>query len=126
MSDWRAGDIVLSERGTVLERLTDDPYDHLPRWQQLSPYGGTLEGCDPDNVILLARRVGERRLPVIDLEGMSGKAACYHPNGATWAGNCVDCGKPCAPDLRDVEPDAPDHEPGDSLLPYFGPEDDVA
>lgn len=99
MSDWRPGDIVLTKLGTVLERDTDDPYSKMPRWLQISPVGFPFEGYDPDDAILLARRIGDKRLPVIDLEGMSGKAPCYHPNGATWAGNCVDCGQVCGANL---------------------------
>ena len=106
MSDplqWRPRDIVLvPKHGTILERLPNDRYNGLPRWAQLSPAGPDFDGMDPDDAILLARDFGGKRLPVIDLEGISGKAPCYHPNGATWAGNCVDCKQPCAPDLRDM------------------------
>jgi hypothetical protein len=102
---WRTGDIVLAtNQGIVLERRSSESVTGLPRWYQLSPAGLDIVGYDPDDAVLLARWVDGKRLPVIDLEGMAGKAPCYHPGGATWAGNCIDCGKPCAPDLRD-EPD---------------------
>lgn len=120
MSDWRVGDVVLATtQGIVLERKPSDPITGLPRWYQLSPAGFDVEGYDPDDAVLLARWIGGKRLPVIDLEGMTGKAPCYHPNGATWQGKCIDCGSVCAPNLDDEA----DHEPVDTLLPYFSPED---
>ena len=113
MSDnWKPGDIVLSQRtGGVLEFLGRG-FKDLPRWRELSPAGPDVEGYDPAEPVLLARRHGEKRLPVLDLERMVAEPRCYHVAGATWQGKCIDCGT--------------DYEPTDSLLPYFGPEDGAA
>ena len=101
MSDWKPGDIVLSQRtGTVLEfvRYSMD----RPVWNQLSPAGDYgLEGYEPAEPVLLARHIGGKRMPVLDLEKLAAEPRCYHNNGATWQGKCIDCGTVVAQSLDD-------------------------
>jgi hypothetical protein len=122
MSDWRHADIVLDQQtATVYEYVRDD-FD-VPVWNQLSPPGPYDHRGDLHKPILLCRYHGTQRLPSLDLEGLAGEyppARCLHEGGATWAGKCIDCGAVCAPNLDDEA----DHEPVDSLLPYFGGEDE--
>ena len=120
--DWRHADIVLDQQSsTVFEFVR---YDEVTRpvWNQLSPPGPYGYVGDLHKPILLCRYHGDQRLPSLDLEGLAGEyppARCFHLNGATWQGKCIDCGAVCAQNLDDEA----DHEPVDALLPYFGGED---